>query len=81
MWLHVCKASIEKRLGAFNRKRFNFVRRCATLVITLARIAFGIFVGEDGALGFKHRAADDVFRRDQFDLVLLPRQLVLDGIE
>ena len=64
MWLHIGKASVEQRLSPFNGKRFNFVRRRATLVITLARIAFSIFVCEHRTLRFKHRFRNNVFRRD-----------------
>ena len=79
--LNVRETTAKKALRPVDREVLRNIDELASAVVALARIAFGIFVGEDGALGFKHRAADDVFRRDQFDLVLLPRQLVLDGIE
>src|SRR5690606_23384362 len=46
----------------------------------LARIAFGILVGQHRALGFQHSARDDVFRSDQLDLMLLTAQFLADGI-
>ena len=42
----------------------------ATAVIALARIAFGVFVGHHAALRLQHRLADDVFRGDQFQIIL-----------
>lgn len=36
----------KELLGSFNGKTFNFVNKFAAAVVALARIAFGIFVGE-----------------------------------
>src|SRR3546814_2852741 len=52
----------------------------AAAIITLAGIAFGIFVGEDRALGLQHRRVDDVLRRDQFKLVPLAIELRGDSL-
>src|SRR3546814_5636526 len=52
----------------------------AAAIITLAGIAFGIFVGEDRALGLQHRRGDDVLRRDQFKLVPLAIELRGDSL-
>src|SRR5260221_14034560 len=52
---------------------------CATAVITPARIAFGIFVGEHRALRLQHGARDNILRGNQFDLVLLAPQFLGDG--
>jgi hypothetical protein len=49
-------------------------------VVALARIAFGVLVGQLGALGFHDGLADVVFRRDQFDVVFLTLVLGLDGL-
>ena len=65
-------------LGALDREALDHVGRRAALVVAAARIAFRIFVGEDRALRFEHRAADDILRRDQLDLVLLAAKLGLD---
>src|SRR3546814_1704538 len=73
MGLHIGEGAVEKLPCALDRKAFHLVRRAAALIIALAGISLGIFVGEDRPLGLKHRLADDVLAGDQFDLVLLAR--------
>ena len=51
----------------------------AAAVVALARIAFRVLVGQLAALGFHHGRRRVVFRRDQFDVILLAGVLVLDG--
>ena len=41
----------------------------ATAIITPPRITFRIFIGQHRALRFKHGARDDIFRRNQLNLV------------
>ena len=62
-------------------ERLGNVDVLAAAVIALARIAFGVLVGEHRALRLEHRAADDVLRRDQFDLVALAAKLFADHVE
>ena len=75
MRLHVGVGSAEKLLGAVDGQLFHDIRGMAALIVTLAGITFGIFVGEHRSLGFQHGAGNDVLRRDQFDLVLLAVKL------
>src|SRR3546814_605252 len=77
MRLDVGKAAIEQRLRAVDRQRLDLVRRRAALIIAAARIAFGIFGGDDRSLRLQHRLRHDVFRLDQFDLKLLAVQFML----
>ena len=77
--LHVGKAGAEQFLGALDRQRLGDVDPFAAAVIARARIALGVFVGHHRALRFQHRAADDVFRGDQLDLVALAAEFALDG--
>jgi hypothetical protein len=81
MRLHVGEGAVEQLLGALDRDRFGDVDELAATVVALARIAFGIFVGEAGALRLQHGARDDVLRRDQLDLVLLAIELLADRAE
>ncbi|MNL54875.1 hypothetical protein D3C87_1782420 [compost metagenome] len=78
--LHIGEADAKQLLGALDSQRLGDVHILATAVVTLARIAFGIFVGQHRALRFQHGTRDDVFRSDQLDFVLLASQLVLDGL-
>ena len=80
MRLHVGEAAVEQLLGALDRQRLDRVGGRAALIITPARIAFGIFVGQHRALRLEHGAADDILRRDQLDLVLLAVELGGDGV-
>ena len=79
MRLHVGVLGAEQLLGALDGERFRDVDELAAAVVALAGISLGILVGQDRALGFENRAADVVFRRDQFDVALLARQLAGDG--
>ena len=76
--LHVGELGAEQFLGAVDRQRFHHIDPFAAAVIAIARIAFGIFVGQHRTLRFQHRAADDVFRRDQLDLMALAAEFALD---
>ena len=76
--LHVGELRAEQLLGALDRQRLGDVDPFAAAVIARARIAFGIFVGHHRALRFQHRPADDVFRRDQLDLMTLAAEFALD---
>jgi len=55
MGLDVGEPAAEQFLGALDCKRLDRVGRSAALVIATARIALGIFVGEDRALRLQHR--------------------------
>src|SRR3546814_3603095 len=55
--------------------------RSAALIIALARITLGIFVGEDRALRLEHRLRDDVLAGDQLDLMALALEFVGDARE
>ena len=74
----LAKLRAEQLLGALDRQRLGDVDEFAAAVIAVARIAFGIFVGHHRALRFQHRAADDVFRRDQLDLMALAAEFAAD---
>ena len=79
MRLHVRVVGAEQLLAAFDRQAFGDVDVFAAAVITLARIAFGVLVGQLAALGFHHARAGVVFRRDQLDVVFLAAVLAGDG--
>ena len=76
--LDVGELRAEQLLGALDRQRLGDVDPFAAAVIAIARIAFRVLVGHDRALCFQHGAADDVFRRDQLDLVALAAEFALD---
>ena len=71
MRLNVCEFTSEKLRNPFNCQIFRDVDVLAAAVIAPPRQTLGILVGEDRTLRFQDRFADDVFRRDQLDLVAL----------
>ena len=80
MRLHVCEFAAEQSGDAVDRELLGDVDELAAAVIAPAGITFGIFVGQHRALRLEHGAADDIFRRDQLDLVALAAELAADRI-
>src|SRR6516164_5678230 len=78
MRLDIGETAPEQAARPLDRQPFGYVDILAAAVITLSRQALGILIGEHRALRLKHGAADDVLRRDKFDLVTLPAQFELD---
>jgi hypothetical protein len=76
--LHIGEGAIEEPAGPLDREPFGDIDEVAAAVIAPARIALRILVRHHRALGFEHGAGDDVFGRDQLDLVPLPPELALD---
>ena len=76
MGLHVGEGAIEQAAGALNRELLGDVDIFATTVIPAARITFRIFISQDRSLRLEHRTANDVFRGDQLNLLLLAFQFL-----
>ena len=68
----------EDLLGAIDGQRLGDVDELAAAVVALARIAFGVLVGEDAARRLQDRRAHEVLRRDEFESFFLAMQLVAD---
>ena len=79
MGLYIDMFSAEKFLCPVNGQLFYFVYEFASAVVSLTRIAFGVFIGEHAALGFHDCVAYDIFRSNHFQLVSLSVQFFLDG--
>ena len=78
MGLHVGVPRTEEGLRPVDGQLFRPVNELTAAVIALARIAFGIFIGQDAALRLHDRSGYDVLRSDEFQFAPLPRQLVVD---
>src|SRR5438132_2173142 len=76
MWLHIREFAGEQLFGSRDRAIFRNIDKLATTVISTAGIAFGVFVRKHRALCLKHRARDDIFGGDKFDVVLLTAKLL-----
>ncbi len=81
MRLDVGVIGAEQLLGAVDGQLFNHVDVLAPTVVALARIAFGVLVGQHRTLGFHHRRAGVVLRGDQLDVVFLTLGFLLHGSE
>jgi hypothetical protein len=74
--LHVRERGAEQRLRALDRQPFGDVDELATAVVALARVAFGVLVGEHRALCREDPRTRVVLRRDQLDMIFLALPLV-----
>ena len=80
MRLYVGEGAAEQLGHAFDCQALHHVDELAAAIVALARQPFGILVGQHRALRLENRAADDVLRGNQLDLVALAAQLAPDGI-
>ena len=69
--LHVDVLAAEELLGAIDRQLLDDIDVLAAAIPAFPRITFGVFVGQHAALRFHHRAAGEIFRGDQFDVLAL----------
>src|SRR4029079_14841147 len=79
MRLHVGILGTEQLLGALPGKILNDIGELAAAVVALAGIAFGVFVGEHAAGGFKDRLRSEVLAGDQFQVRILALSFMPDG--
>lgn len=73
--LHVGPVSTEQLAGTLDSQLLDHVDVLAPAVISLADIAFGILVGEHGALRLHDARAGIVLRCDELDMIFLPSPL------
>ena len=71
---------VEELFGAVAGNVFHFVGVFAAAIIALAGVAFGVFVGEDGAGGFEDGFGGEVFAGDEFDLAVLAGGFLVDEV-
>ena len=76
----LAKPQSNSRVDALDRQLLGDVDELAAAVIAPARIALGIFVGQNRALRLEHRLRDDVFGGDELDLVALAAKLLRDRL-
>ena len=79
--LHIGIFSTEQFFDALDSNVFALVNALATAVIAMARIAFGILVGEATAHSFHHLRANEVFTCNQFHTFVLALIFLLDNVE
>ncbi len=72
VWLDVGEFAVEERADALDGEALDDVREFLPAVIAAARIAFGVFVGENGAVGSEHVLRNIVLARDELKPLLLP---------
>ncbi|MNG84276.1 hypothetical protein D3C79_430110 [compost metagenome] len=71
VWLNVGVVGAEQLLGALDGQRLDLVYVLAATVVALARVAFGVLVGQAAALGLHDALAGVVLRGDQLDVIFL----------
>mmetsp|Transcript_96733 Transcript_96733/g.269173 ORF Transcript_96733/g.269173 Transcript_96733/m.269173 type:complete len:376 (-) Transcript_96733:96-1223(-) len=76
--LHVGEFGAEELLQTIDGQLLNHVHVLAAAVIALARVAFGVLVGELAALGLHDGRRGVVLAGDQLDMVFLAAVFVLD---
>ncbi len=76
--LHVGPGGTKELLGALNRQLLDGIDVLTAAVIAAVRQAFGVLVGENGALGGHHRWRGEVFTGNQLQVALLPFQFFVD---
>ena len=74
MRLHIGERAGEQPLRPVDRELLGDIDVDAAAIVAPARVALGIFVGQDGALRLQHRGGDSVLAGDQLDAVLLADQ-------
>ncbi len=79
VWLDVGVVGAEKLFGALDGEGFDDIYVFASAIPTFARVALGVFVGEQRALCFHDGGGCEVFRGDQLDVVPLAMLLADDG--
>ena len=78
MRLHVCKFRAEELLRAFDGQRLQLVDIVTAAVVAPAGITLGVFIGKHRAHRRDHSRRGDVFRCDQFNVLLLPGKFAAD---
>jgi hypothetical protein len=78
--LHVGVFGAEQRFRPVDGERLDDVDVLAAAVVALARIAFGVLVGEDRAGRLENGRADEVLGRDELEPRVLPLDFVADGV-
>ena len=70
--LDICGFRAEEFLHPFDGERLHLVDEFAAVVVALARVAFGVFVGQHRSLRGAYRTRGEVFAGDEFNAVGLP---------
>jgi hypothetical protein len=71
MRLNVDVIAFEKSFRPATGQIFNYIDVLAASVVSSAGIAFCILIGKNAALGLHHRSGCEVFRRNEFESMLL----------
>jgi len=70
----------KQLFGAINGQTLGHINILATAVIALARITFGIFVGQNRSLRSQYTRRGVVFRGNQLDMIFLAADFILHGL-
>ena len=79
MGLHIGMIGAKERLGTVDRQVLGDIDNVTAAVITLAGVAFCVFIGQHRALCFENILADKILRSDEFEVILLALGFMLDS--
>jgi hypothetical protein len=79
--LYISICYIEDLLSSVDGQLFTLVNDFTATIISTSRIAFRIFVGQNGSHGLNYLQTGKVFRCDQFYAMTLALQLLADDIK
>ena len=74
--LHIDVIRSVELLESINTQLLDHVDKLTSTVVTLARVTFSVFVGQNGALHPHDSRAGVVFRRNQLNVLLLTLRLL-----
>ena len=79
--LDVDMLGAKESFRAVDGQLFGHIDIFTAAIPAFARVTFGVLVREHAALRFHHRAAGEVFRRNQLNIFALPFFFCLDRVE
>ena len=80
MRLHINILSLKYFFSTFLSQRFDFINKFAAAIITMRRIPFGIFIGQNRTLRFHNRTRHNIFAGNKLNLFALAFQFFLNNI-
>ncbi len=78
-WTFACSAP-KSLLQPVAGKVLGHIVELTPAIVSLARVALGIFIGHDRSHCFKYRTGNDIFGCDQFQTIDLAEPLLFDDI-
>ena len=72
--MNVCKFASKELFTSIDRDLLDLIDKFAATIIPFSRVAFGVFVGQHGALALQYRSRHEVLRGDHLKATALAAQ-------